>query len=1440
MTTIKKLIISGLLVLVTSLTFLGSSIFNITQLLSTYTSANASTFVAGNTNADDATTISSGDVITIKNISTEGNKNIDLSLPIASDITATVSGDITIYSVKTDATDLSTVGVTTKTSAGVQSSADIFVEICDTYGTALTTWVEADAIAGTPAGIIINDASQVSIDSATGTLNLKPSRSGTYTVQYYAMNLAGVWTNTNAYNISVVSLAYTIEMQTNDSIVMPTTLRIDNTDSAEDWAKTTVQISLPLLYNENGELIEDTDVVLGGQLGNSTDGYYYYVLNYQDILNTTLNAVSPLSLTADNTNSYTNYKTYTLKKVTGEISDLAGNYYVLYVEVKNSSSADMKSNYEDDGDTNLLTLASTSAITTDAYSPYYSSAYSFTAVGGKNVITYKLCKKVSGGSVSVSSPDSYLKYTVTGSTSYDSENIELAGTTSSTVKASSASYKEKVYLPSISATDANNNSNSINAFYYYVVKRIVSTDDDDVNEYDITSTNVVMGRDDAGFYFIPNGASGSTYEISYNVVDFYGNTVEDDDNYNYEITITDRTSPDVYYVKSYDTEDELSEINSGDYSYVVASKYEITTPTEDKPTEPVESDYTVDGEYETALTQYEADMLTYRNSLTKIYVPAVFATDESGFNSKKRVLTSDNFIVDDEATSGTVTVNDNYGATTSTISEINSSINYIVSFINDVDGAVEISKYTTSTDEGGYGLTSGDNLRDEKQSDVAVLYIDPELFGTGTYTLSLTMVDGQYNSNSKTREFQFELVDEEFETSSSTVEFGNSTLGNVTANQEISIAVPTITDEINDRYLVKYYALIEGTTNTFVPLSLDEDEENIVFNTSDIVSGTDTIYSLASASDSKSFKVCAFVFNGYVEDVDAVIAQIEAGTFDFTSYEDEEDMEFDGVSYENVGYGYLEISINYIEDSVVPKFGTLTGITLDSTTFNQNTEVVIPGMTFYDDTPDAEIAFSVVDTEGANYASSWYGNLNRTKLATPDGDYTYSYEFTGITFTPTNADAGSFYTVTYTLRDSGGNVVSYSFVLTHANDKEGPTIQGVPGSTVTIELGQVYYLTDLTATDNFYDEEEITFSASCSLDDDVEGGIYNNLTNTFKPTKVGTYQIELTAKDGAGNESSLARTFTVVVQDTLSPTIAIDYYEELYAEDEIVNDVYPTVTIPTATFSDTEPENVVLTDVLTIAEKTITIKAPSSDNDGISEYVYDVKGNLTSSDTNVLTFTKTGDVYTFVPTARGEYTITYSCTDGNENETEKVITVNVGDTEAPEIVLTTSLKTTLNDGFVIGTTDSFNINIRARLYDETDYASEDLYLKDNYGFDFDTEDESDEDYNYVKVDVTISDSSDTELDATSTTDDVYTFDFDTAGTYTITFTVSDEVGNEETYSRTFTVSTESSSGVDAATIIGTVLIVISAVILIGVLIYFIKGTKFISKKKVLKKEVKKD
>ena len=262
------------------------------------------------------------------------------------------------------------------------------------------------------------------------------------------------------------------------------------------------------------------------------------------------------------------------------------------------------------------------------------------------------------------------------------------------------------------------------------------------------------------------------------------------------------------------------------------------------------------------------------------------------------------------------------------------------------------------------------------------------------------------------------------------------------------------------------------------------------------------------------------------------------------------------------------------------------------------------------------------------------------------------------------------------------------------------------------------------------------------------------------------------------------------------------------------------------------------------ATGSIKLSAPTKGSDSKSEYEYDMQGNLKEGKDR-FNFTLDGDVFKFKPDARGTYTVTYTATDlnGNKAENEKTITIRVGDTEAPQIILTQSLKELLDKGFVLGENTELKINTNARIYDENNYASEHLYLKDNVagieGFnckDYKNPDDTSEVlYHYYTVGVTITDGNSSKVSSTSDDNGYLTFNFKSAGTYTLTLTATDKAGNKETWSRQFKVIAPDSSASDKSTIVGTILITVSAVILAGVVVYFVKGTKIAKDRKKGKK-----
>src|SRR5699024_3704662 len=73
---------------------------------------------------------------------------------------------------------------------------------------------------------------------------------------------------------------------------------------------------------------------------------------------------------------------------------------------------------------------------------------------------------------------------------------------------------------------------------------------------------------------------------------------------------------------------------------------------------------------------------------------------------------------------------------------------------------------------------------------------------------------------------------------------------------------------------------------------------------------------------------------------------------------------------------------------------------------------------------------------------------------------------------------------------------------------------------------------------------------------------------------------------------------------------------------------------------------------------------------------------------------------------------------------------------------------------------------------------------------------------------------------TSTSQGAFTYNLTEAGTYEVTFIIEDAAGNEREVTRTFEVTEEGNAGMNTEEIIGTVLIVISVLVLAGVIVYF--------------------
>lgn len=1387
MTRLKKLLVAGLMVLVTCCVSMGSALLNITQSIFSWVKASANSYKYENKLDKTATHYEDGDIITVSNLPTEAVK------------------DKTVYIPKN--------AVLTNVDKTSATAKQAFVEIRNPYGDLLTKF---EAPEGSAVKVLspADDQTQVretaDADGEYHTGSVKyfaftPSQVGVYTVQYASESAEGIWTVSDIYEINVAAEAYTMEFIDNDPIVMPDKIDTNST-------KNTVNLKLPKLYDENGNQITKF------ALGDVRNGSVYYVAEYKNIAEDLVvlgepekvyvyldNNNVPVVLEGaqpENKNLYDDYYTYEITKLSGSEVDSTTYSHTLYINVTAGGTKYSNSVQQTPEVENLLDLDVT-AFAESTVVPYTAAAYSFRAKAGKNIVTYKLSK--TNAASGYATPDAYVSYTIDGSSSYDSSNIKIGASASSTVKSTKTSINEKCYLPKVNAVDKNANKNTVNAYYNYTVRFVDESGDKD--KYVYAPEYVTMGSDEEGVYFIPH--KEGTYNIVYNAKDFYGNTDENAEDYDYDVNVTDRTPATLFFVNSYDFKQE--EVDTTDYSYVIPSKYYINN---------------VEGVTE--------------DKWTTIAVPAIFTEDnlktfdelkisrkitsEDGFKNKSGVVLKNK----------TLNIQDTDGSTSDLSTDDFDSEGAIFFKNYNEDLTVANSTYVvynnvfySATDFDKANLDAatkltGAALIQAKTSQVAYLKLDPKLFGKGKYTIEYSVQDGRYSNNSG-KTFTFELVEVttttvDVDTKAPTVKFGTSTVGNVKDNQKITLDKPEIKDEIDNNMLVKYYVV---ANEKYFEITPDEDGK-LTFNTADklvevgqTTASVDSLYALATASATKNIRVLAIAFDDFA---------------DAKYFNDPALVETDKPA--NIGLDDYSISVKFVGDTQAPVIESLVkdGVNEDGE-IEQYKEISAHGITFTDNTNTAKVSVKVMNSQGVEVDYEELDGSKTVKVA----DNKYQYTFAGVKFTALEADN---YTVVYNIVDGGNNIVTYSFVLKAAADKQAPNIS-VMGTTATVELGQTYYLKNVSATDNT--EGDITFTAKV-VGDKVgnRSSWFNTEEMSFTAKTPDTYTITLTAEDANNNKAT--KTVVVTVKDSTAPTLTLVGSESdkvIYNENEITKDpqddkkeVFPEVALPGFVVMDANGVNG--------ATGTLTITTPKDKTYTIAINETEVEGEnpLNVVRKPVTEQGKTNYYFYFTPTERGHYEATYVAEDlaGNKSKAQ-VIDVYVGDTEVPIIYLTSDLENELKKGYVIGQNDQLIINPQARLDGQAGYTAEDLYVYDNFGFT--TSKFTGTETEYVTVSVQVVNENGNSV--TKTEDGgKYFYKFDKQGTYTVTFTVTDKVGNVGTLSKTFKVTAKAATSSDTTKILGTVLIIVSIVILAGVVVYFVRGTKLLPKKNKKAKKQKED
>lgn len=555
-----------------------------------------------------------------------------------------------------------------------------------------------------------------------------------------------------------------------------------------------------------------------------------------------------------------------------------------------------------------------------------------------------------------------------------------------------------------------------------------------------------------------------------------------------------------------------------------------------------------------------------------------------------------------------------------------------------------------------------------------------------------------------------------------------------------------------------------------------------------------------------------------------------------------------------------EVTLINTEDGTAPKFTNADAFFTNLQTKNEITETIdnkgmitvdgkqVPAFSQKDlvKLPD----FVITDTEDTNLNISVkvknpYGKTVTLKNSTYTKEVEYDSDGTTVTnntYTVQNgtftADYSGVYTITYTARDAGGNIVSKSYGI-RVRDTEKPTIvlSSYDPFTSAVEVGKFVEVPAATLTDSGEILTDITTNVPYESRVEGKAGTYWELVegpslNTmgtvgFTPSVAGDYVIKYYGWDKEGNKTE-SKSYTVSATDTIKPTIELE-------KDKILTNVpwdeekgYVTVQAPGVLqlydgYRDKDNSNNDY-DQTPVEDITLVVKVYDKDNNQV-EGVKEVEVQ-TGSDAygNPINTTR----YEFNAEEQGVYKITYIATDAAGNSTELSVSVNVGDTDAPEVEWVDSEKDLINSSNLNGYYE-FNLDM---ITIDGIKGSEAIKVPENV---------DKADYNIV---VNMYDPSSSvvknEYADDSSKENSYRWKFEKSGTYELRITVEDKAGNPTTVSYKIVVSEDEGNTNNIKPIVGTILIIVSALILVGVVAYFvITGRKKSSTKKGSKNNKKK-
>lgn len=472
---------------------------------------------------------------------------------------------------------------------------------------------------------------------------------------------------------------------------------------------------------------------------------------------------------------------------------------------------------------------------------------------------------------------------------------------------------------------------------------------------------------------------------------------------------------------------------------------------------------------------------------------------------------------------------------------------------------------------------------------------------------------------------------------------------------------------------------------------------------------------------------------------------------------------------------------------------------IEATYDNTTKEITLPTVSFTDNVTNAtNLSLVMYVMKDGKLVTTFNGTPDNTthsvSLSTfayepaQEGDYTFVYVATDQNYNMT----------TYTLDCTVDFELGYSVSIDSISTKEYGDAISLPSLITVTKNGQVInFSNDKVKVMSTVTEADVTAMDNGTLLIQVQGAyrVDNTGINGDIVCLEGDIILKAWAKDDGGicdfvNNSSSTVKFSSA--DTKKPEFTIEGESEGRS------------VIASYEFGDTSASN--------------THEIPwfneIKDNSDINAASMKIELTYSNSTTPFKTFTiddlATANGLEYTVTKEGKIQAVYSVADVKGNKTTREFWIYVGDVLAPEISLANDAIT--SPGKVGGT---FTVDLsKISIINDTNLSkTNDLKI-------------------VVKCNGNVIETSVDDDD-----DNVLTFTASEAGTYVLTFDITDDAGNEATtVTKTITIKNETSTVVNSSTVWGTIMIIVSLIIVGLVIFFFVKPSK--SKTKPTDKKTK--